>query len=503
MTTENANDRTSAAAREALLRDAIEARRAASGGERKQYAQTDWVYDMTQQACWCLVDGRLRQRESVNGSVPESEWRVVAGAAAPAPEEGAAPRGRGRPAGGTRERRIAPYEDIKAIASDQTVEDSTWWPGHPQIIADVMITQSGQQPAPGQRLFNTYRPPWPMPGRSAEAERWVEHVKRVWPDPKDHVFFFDYCAHMVQRPYEKCNTAIVLSGGQGIGKDAALVPLAQAVGGDNYHSIDPDVVFDSFNPWAQTVMLVVNEVRPSNDDHRATSFYNIMKPYIAAPPYATRLNEKNMKGRYVMNVMRVFMTTNDRMSMYLPDEDRRMHIMHSELQPKWEIEAGRPDYFAGLFDWLLKEGGAGHVAAWLRERDISAFEPNRAPEKTNGWKTIVNNWSEPEDGITFALEHIGRPEVLFGSEMAAPQFDDYEETLKLMRSRHRFMRRMATAGYEPVTSPEGKAYRYERRGGVLKSSTAFKCRKSGLSDEQARGLLDERGYRLAEARAAS
>ena len=493
---------TSRAAREALAQAEIDAREAADGGPRLTYAHTDWVFDMTQDACWCRVDGRLRQRNAVNHSIPPEMRRVVGVRVAPAPAPGDPPRGRGRPAGSRDGRIVQPFVDIAdGVYGDLTVEDSTWWPGHPQIIRDLQVTLAGAHPAPGQRLFNTYRPPVPMGGDARRAGRWTEHVKRLWPDPLDHVFFFDYCAHMVQKPYEKCNTAIVLSGAQGIGKDAALVPLSRAVGGLNFHSIDPDAIFSAFKPWVQAVMLVVNEVRPANDDHRATDFYNVMKPYIAAPPEGLALNEKYTKERYVVNVMRVFMTTNDRMAMFLPEEDRRMHIMHSELSPQWEIAAGEPRYFEDLFEWLMEQGGTGDVVAWLWERDLSQFHPRISPPKTNGWRAVATTWGEPEDGITTAIEALGRPEVVFGLEIAEKQFDDREDVLRLLKSRHRFTTRMGLSGYDPVPSADGKTFQYTRSRAVFKSRSAFKLRAAALTDAQATQALHTRGYALAEARA--
>ena len=501
MTNADERIRTAAAARAALHEQEFGAREAADDG-RRRYHHEDFIYDRTQQACWVKGSGRLWQREAVNAAVPPEWRRVVAGNAAPAPEEGAAPRGRGRPAGGARERVIPAYDDIlNGEFGDLSVEDSTWWPGHPEIIRDVQITVAGAQPAPGDRLYNTYRPPVEMPGKAENAGLWVEHIRKLWPEPLEHEYFFDYCAHMVQRPYEKCNTAIVLSGAQGIGKDAALVPLARAVGGMNYQSIDPDMIFSAFKPWTQAVMLLVNEVRPSSDEHRATDFYNVMKTYIVAPPEGLLMNEKHVKARYVVNVIRVFMTTNDRMAMYMPAEDRRMHIMHSELPPQWEVAAGDAGYFDRLFGWLTKDGGTGDVIAWLKARDLSQFSPTKQPEKTNGWRAVATGWGEPDDGVTCALEHLGRPEVVFGAEMADPNFDDYEDVMRLLKSRHRFINRMGNSKYDPVVAQDGKPFKFTRNGGVFKSSSAFKLRTAALTDEAALQRLTERGYTLAAAKA--
>ncbi len=142
-------------------------------------------------------------------------------------------------------------------------------------------------------------------------------------------------------------------------------------------------------------MLVVDEVRPSKDEFHASSMYNILKPMIVAPPDTLPLNDKYQKLRYVINVMRVFITTNDWMAMYIPPEDRRMFIMHSVLPQRWHELRNDPEYFQRLFAYF-EHGGAGHVSDWLKKRDLSKFNPKAQVARTAGWEAVSNTWSEPE-----------------------------------------------------------------------------------------------------------
>jgi hypothetical protein len=328
-----------AAEREAALRAQL-------AGQRRLARPEDYVYDKAQEAFWDLCDGTLHTEKSVDASIPKELWRVEI-EEAPEPLPGA----KGRPKG-RKERLVRPSQDIMRVENDAFVEGSTWWPGRPQIIHDYFINGEGFYPAPGRRSYNQYVPPPVSAAPAGSAEVWTAHVQKLWPDPAEHNFFFDYCAHMVQRPGEKCNAAIVLSGTQGIGKDAALWPVRAAVGTWNCKGIDPDQLFSDYKPWVQTLMLVVDEVRPTKDEFHASSMYNVLKPMIVAPPDVLPLNQKFEKLRYVVNVMRVFVTTNDWMAMYIPPEDRRMFVMHSTLPQKWHETAGDPEYFLRLFGWM-------------------------------------------------------------------------------------------------------------------------------------------------------
>lgn len=422
---------------------------AAAKAQRRQASIKDYVYDKAQEAYWDIIDGTLHGKDAVDASIPLEGWRLVE---APSSEGG-----RGRP---KKDKLVPPSTDVKRIENNQFVESSTWWPGQDVIINDFLITGDGCRPMPGRRAFNTYVPPPHFPPTKEKPDRWVNHIKKLWPEEIEHNFFFDYCAHMIQRPEEKCNAAIVMSGTQGIGKDAALVPVKMAVGEWNSKNIDPDNLFDDYRPWLQTLMLVVDEVRPSKDEFHASSMYNTLKPIIAAPPNTLPLNDKYMKMRHIVNVVRTFLTTNDWLAMYVPEEDRRLFIMHSKLPAKWYEMEGRPNYFADYWAWV--EGpGIDAVHNFLMKRDISKFNPKANIAKTQGWHAVAGSWAPVEDGIEAVLRKIGSPPVVFAKELAEGAFDYKEEITAMIRAPRKISHRMLKAGYSLVRPPSGDSWRFQ------------------------------------------
>jgi hypothetical protein len=475
------------ARREAELAAALEETR------RQAYVE-DYVWDKAQCRFWDLRDGTLHEDKAVDASIPLERWRVVVqdGDEDDAPGEASARRGRPRR---RREQLVQPSKDIMRIETDQTVEGSTWWPGREQVIKDWFIDRDGFYPSKGRRIYNQYKRPPELNGDPALAGVWLDHVKRLWPDRKEHEYFFDYCAHMVQFPEVKCNAAIVLSGTQGIGKDAALLPVKEAVGSWNTKGIDPDELFSQYKPWIQTLMLVVDEVRPSKDEFHASSMYNILKPMIVAPPNTLPLNDKYAKLRYIINVMRVFITTNDWMAMYIPAEDRRMFIMHSTLIQNWHIAEGKPNYFIDLFAWFAS-GGDGHVSAWLKQRDLSEFNPKAQVEKTAGWEAVANTWSEPEDAVSQALDILERPPVVFGSEMVRIQFDGAEDILGMLKSPRKIGHRMQRAGYIAVQNPGGGKWSFKGEETSITAKLAFVKMDSGINKNDMVSAIIQRGESL-------
>jgi hypothetical protein len=455
----------------------------------------DYYFDKAQTAFWDIVDGTLHGEQSVDASIPIEYWRVEVDEGDPPSD---VPAGRGRPKK-RKEKLIPPSKDIQRVETNQFLEGSTWWPGQDRIIKDKLITQDGMQDVQGRWAFNTYNAPPKVPD-TASADRatpWIDHIRRLWPDPQEHEFFFDYCAHMLQFPEVKCNAAIVLSGTQGIGKDAALQPVKAAVGDWNAKNIDPDELFSPYRPWLQSVMLVVDEVRPSKDEFHASSMYNTLKPLIAAPPNTLPMNDKYAKLRHIVNVLRVFLTTNDWLAMYIPEEDRRMFMMHSPLPQKWHELAGDPEYFVRYWGWL-ESGGYADVAAWLSERNLRNFNPKAQVRKTAGWEAVASSWAAPDDGVQEALEALGKPVVFFSKELLHDAFDHKEELAGMLKSPRKIAHRLQKEGYTIVKCPDGDKWDFQRGGKRLKLKMAFVKQNIFADQRDMIAAVRERGYRLLE-----
>jgi hypothetical protein len=68
-------------------------------------------------------------------------------------------------------------------------------------------------------------------------------------------------------------------------------------------------------------------------------------------------------------------------------------------------------FFDGMYHWYYKQGGIGHVIAYLRAYDLSQFNPHEAPPKTAAFWSMVDidrgpEFSELED----ALDALGKPD---------------------------------------------------------------------------------------------
>jgi Primase C terminal 1 (PriCT-1)/Family of unknown function (DUF5906) len=338
----------------------------------------------------------------------------------------------------------------------QPVEQMTWAPCEPQLIPDKLIVQGGWILHPGCRVFNLYRPPPSLTGDRTKAGMWRAHLQRIYPDEYEHIEH--WLAHRVQRPGEKINHALVLQGGQGIGKDTLLEPVKWAIGSWNWSEISAQQMLGSFNPWCRAVIVRVNEARDLGEFNRY-AFYDHSKVYMAAPPDVIRVNAKFTHEYYIPNVMGIIITTNhDSDGIYLDPDDRRHFVAGSDAK-KEDFDS---DYWKDIWEWYSHGGGIGHVAAYLRTLELSGFNPKAPPPKTAAFWRIVHSNAAPEDaGLADILESLCRPNVLTLQELADAaknrHMHEVADFLTSLKTRRMVQHRMKAVGYVVLTNQDAES----------------------------------------------
>ncbi|MBU1222304.1 MAG: hypothetical protein KKA22_03995 [Gammaproteobacteria bacterium] len=407
-------------------------------GQRTQYHHEDFVFDAQSERYWNLEDFTNVSREVVNTMIPKDEWytRDV-------------PRANGA---GFRTVPIKPSEFIARIENDKVVEGVAWWPGLPRIIKDILVVNGEEKHVKGRRTLNTYlRPQHHATGDPAKADVWIEHVRKLYPEEAD--VLLDYFAHTVQHPEVKINFGLVLIGESGIGKDMMLTPVKRAVGEHNTQDVTPKEITSQFTGWKKCVLLTINEARSADSDFKATDFYELLKELCAAPPDWLQTNPKYGKQETVRNLLRVVITTNHALALYVPEDDRRLYFAKSKLPEKWADS----EYFYKLASYY-EAGGNDHVYAYLRQRDISKFDPKRHPAPNAAHMAATASWNQAvNDPLMDVLDELKWPDVFFGAEILScdvASFDNRDEVMRLLKSSRQLAMRMSKLGYEQHSSPD-------------------------------------------------
>jgi Family of unknown function (DUF5906) len=355
-------------------------------------------------------------------------------------------------------------EPLSMLASawldkNQAVEQMTWAPGEPMLIRDRLISEGGWFDHPGDSCFNLYRPPTIKQGDAMKAGRWLDHVKKVYPDDWEHII--NWLAYRVQHPEIKINNNLVISGHPGVGKDTLLQPAVQAVGPWNCVEVSPENLFGAFNGYLKAVLLRVSEARDLGDVNKF-QLYEKMKTMGAAPPDVIRVNEKHLKEHHVVNVVGIIITSNHKTDgIYLPADDRRHYVAWSDVvHSDFDSSPGAGDaskYFDSMYRWYEKEGGYEDIAAFLATADISGFNPKAPPLKTPAfWAIVQSNRPAEESEIMDALDRLNNPPAITIEYLLTAADPDLFAFLTDRKNRKAVSHRIIDAGYEIVRNDNAK-----------------------------------------------
>ena len=346
-------------------------------------------------------------------------------------------------------------KDIEIRAShwidrNHPVAQMTWAPGKPMLIEDHLVADGGWIEHLGATVFNLYRPPLTTSGDASQAGRWLDHVRRVYPESADHIV--RWLAFKVQHPGVKVNHALVLGGKQGIGKDTILEPVKQAVGSWNFQEVKPTQMLGRFNDFLKKVVLRISEARDLGDSDRY-AFYEHTKDIIAAPPDVLRVDEKHLREYTVFNVVGVVLTTNHKTGgIYLPPDDRRHYVAWSDLN-RTDFDA---DYFNSIYKWFA-DGGSGRAAAYLRTLDLAGFDPKAPPPQTDAFWEMVVSGRAPEDApMADALDRLGNPDAVTLKQIEANADADLALWLRDRRNSRAMPHRLEECGYVAARNSNAK-----------------------------------------------
>ena len=339
------------------------------------------------------------------------------------------------------------------LVRNRAVAQMTWSPGEPLLIHDRFIEQGGWVPHPGAKVVNTYRPPTIVPGDPDKAGIWLKHVEIVFGEYARHIIL--YLAHRVQRSWEKINHALVLGGAPGIGKDAMLAPVREAVGPWNFMEASPKQILGRFNGFLKSVILRINEARDLGEVNQY-AFYDSLKTIIAAPPEVHRIDEKHIREYNIINVNGTIILTNYKHGLFLPSNDRRHYVAWSGRA----MEEFNQSYWQELFDFY-GHGGIEHVCAYLSQPNlIENFDPKVPPPKTPAFWAVVDTHRASEDAeLDDVLDRLGRPPIvtLEATKKAAlsdPNNFELWRWLEDHKNRAKIPHRMEECGYAKIRNPD-------------------------------------------------
>jgi len=350
----------------------------------------------------------------------------------------------------------------QASAWLQTNQLATSMTSDPALDGDYIIGKDCRNgeivEAIGAAIFNTYRPSTIVLGESKSAVPFTNHVQKIFDKPGDADQFLDYMAHRVQRAWEKPRFALMIAGGQGTGKDTAVEFCCPAIGQWNVANIEPQQFDSGFNEFVASALVRISEAA---NLHEMTKwvFNERTKVLISGVPDICTINPKYGQKYSVRMYCGVIITTNHLASgIFIPQDDRRYDVIETATLEQMGLEQmeSRRQYFTELWEWFNKDG-AGHVAAFLNERNISKFSASNGQRKTDAHHTVVATGMTGDQWLDDILSDLANPAVVRADTIVNNAIATGERDMDVRR---RLANAMGRAGYTLFRNPRRKDGRW-------------------------------------------
>jgi len=248
------------------------------------------------------------------------------------------------------------------------VDVQSYWPG---VLQDLIHVGNDD-------AVNTWQPTT-LKAYTGDITPWWELFCHLFPDADSRDRIMDWMAYMLQNPEVKINHALLIGGGERIGKDSLFQPLIMGVGVDNVSNIKAETLDEKYDdPFINIKLAVVQEIyRSGFKDAKVVE--NKLKVYLADPPdvlLLRRLGEKHIKQR---NLIQMLIFTNHEDALHLSSEGDRYLC---EWSPAKKLPAAA---YQKVYDWYNFDYGYEKVYGYLLSRDVSHFNPKGAAPSTK-WR---------------------------------------------------------------------------------------------------------------------
>jgi hypothetical protein len=243
-----------------------------------------------------------------------------------------------------------------------------WFSSPARRTFERMVLQPGQEVAPD--VYNLWRG-WgiePKPGNWTTIRR---HLLETVCAADDELFeyFRGWMAFAVQHPDRRPEVAVVLRGGKGAGKGAAVAPLMRIFGGHAIQLANAKHLTGNFNAHLLDALLVFADESFWAGDKQGES---VLKGLITEP--VVMIERKGVDPCPAPNRLKLIMASNAEWVVPATADERRFFVL--DVSP---VRTGDREYFKIL--WSAIEGE--ETAAMLHDllhHDLDGFEIRDVPQ---------------------------------------------------------------------------------------------------------------------------
>lgn len=270
----------------------------------------------------------------------------------------------------------------------QKVLNAVLWRNSPRRTTVLTRTfHAGELPIcfdpDGKKALNSWRPTTRWPART-DPGLFLAQVAYLIPDQVERGVFLDWLAHTEQKPGVLPHFHwLHIASQTGTGRNWLASVLARVWRGYVAPNVDLPALLDSqFNEeLAGRVFAIVDEVQEgaSENSYRHSSR---LKSLITAE--YRKINPKGLAQYKERNAVRWLIFSNHDNALPMNNTDRRFRVVRHTAQPR-----SASDY-AELYAVLNDQEFINAVGVYLRDRDISAFNPGERPPMNEAKTAAIN-----------------------------------------------------------------------------------------------------------------
>ncbi|WP_221065703.1 primase-helicase family protein [Methylomagnum ishizawai] len=253
------------------------------------------------------------------------------------------------------------------------------------------------------------------------ADRWLAHLRWMYPDPEDAQAVLDFLTCVVAFRGTKINFALLMVAEvQGVGRDTLLTPILNILGRGNYQQPNAQVLANRFNGYLQSELIVCSELDAGDGDK--VKIYNQLKEVITIPPDYYGLEEKGLPVVKVKKTANLIINSNDSRALILDANDRRVDVRKCPRTKAETLEYEATGAYSALhdeYDGKIRVNGIAvdnpkeskqqyheQLYAWFLQNPISpTFNPKgRAPTSRAKEEMIDRSASRVDREVREALD---------------------------------------------------------------------------------------------------
>ena len=229
------------------------------------------------------------------------------------------------------------------------------------------------QDAPA-RFYNLWRGFSVEPAETADhpaVRAFLDHAhENICHGQKDlSRWLLGYCAHLVQRPWEKPLVALVLRGGKGVGKNAFVERVGALLGGHFLLTSNRRYLVGHFNGHLENCLLFALDEAFWSGDKQAEG---TLKDLITGREHV--IEHKGKEPYTVANKTRIVIVGNEDWLVPASHDERRFAV--------FDVGDARKQDRAFFHDMRvsLEVGGYRHLLRYLLDYDLTGLDFNAAPQ---------------------------------------------------------------------------------------------------------------------------